>query len=57
MKRNRRDGHLLANVEVDEDLFHRAWRLMPGEVTMQELFEEALRTFVRLHESRAASPR
>jgi putative antitoxin of VapBC-like toxin-antitoxin system len=57
MKRNRRAGNLLTDVEVDEDLFHRAWRLMPGEATMQELFEEALRTFVRLHESRAANPR
>jgi Bacterial antitoxin of type II TA system, VapB len=57
MKRNRRAGSLLTNVEVDEDLFHRAWRLMPGEVTMQELFEEALRTFVRLHEGQATSSR
>ena len=56
MKRNRRAGNLLTTVEVDEDLFHRAWRLMPGETTMQELFEEALRTFVRLHEGRAANP-
>ena len=40
---------MFTSVELDEELFHKAWALS-GTRTKKAFFEEALRVYVRLHE-------
>lgn len=40
---------MFTSVDIDEELFRKAWRLS-GIKTKKGLIEEALRTYVRLHE-------
>ena len=40
---------MYTSLDIDDDLFHEAWSLS-GLRTKKAVFEEVLRTYVRLHE-------
>jgi Arc/MetJ family transcription regulator len=40
---------MITSVEIEDKLFDRAWSYSPTQ-TKKAFFEEALRTYVRLHE-------
>jgi Arc/MetJ family transcription regulator len=40
---------VFTSVDIDENLFMKAWRLS-GQKTKKAFFEEAMRVYIRLHE-------
>jgi len=48
-RRRQKGGTVFTSVDIDEELFNKAWGLS-GLKTKKALFEEVLRVYVRLHE-------